>query len=254
MKSPASVFITGASSGLGRGLALHYARSGATVHAAARRRPELEALVLEAQGWSGKIVPITLDVSDAEAQVAALRAAEAQHGGALDLVIANAGIGQPTPARKMDWKVVKRILDVNVSSACVTVAAALPAMIERNSGQVVAVASLAAFRGMPASAAYCASKAALHIFMESIRVDLARTKVRATTIYPGFVKTEMTAKNKYKMPFLVELDEAVRVMVKGLSRGAATIAYPLPLVGLVRGLAALPRSLYEPLAGKARMF
>ncbi len=254
MKNPTSVFITGASSGLGRGLALHYARAGATVYAAARRKPELDALLLEAQGSSGKIVPVVLDVSDAEAQVAALGAAEAEHGGALDLVIANAGVGAPTPARKIDWKAVKRILDVNVSAACVTIAAALPAMVRRDSGQVVAVASLAAFRGMPGNAAYCASKAALHIFMESLRVDLRKTKVRATTIYPGFVKTEMTAKNKFTMPFLVELTDAVKVMSKGIARGDATIAYPLPLVGLVRGLAMIPRSLYEPLAGKARMF
>src|SRR5260370_16154356 len=88
--------------------------------------------------------------------------------------------------------------------------------------------------------------------MESVRVDLRRTRVRATTIYPGFVKTEMTAKNKYPMPFLMELDDAVRVMARGLERGAATIAYPLPLVGVTKAMAAIPRSLYETLAGRVR--
>jgi short-subunit dehydrogenase len=90
--------------------------------------------------------------------------------------------------------------------------------------------------------------------MESIRVDLSGTKVRATTIYPGFVKTEMTAKNKFYMPFLMELDDAVKVMTRGLDRGAKTIAYPLPLVAATRLLAAMPRKLYEPLAGRTRMF
>jgi short-subunit dehydrogenase len=247
---PSSVFITGASSGLGRGLALHYAREGATVHAAARRKDELEKLAREAPG----IVPVPLDVSDTDALVLAIRKAEQASGGALDLVIANAGIGQPTPARKIDWTVVKRIMEVNVVAASVTIAAALPAMVARDQGQVVAVASLAAFRGMPGNGAYCASKAALHTFMESMRVDLRRTKVRATTIYPGFVKTEMTVKNKFPMPFLMELDDAVRVMARGIARGAKTIAYPLPMAAMTRAMAALPRGIYEPLAGRVRMF
>ena len=243
-----NVFITGASSGLGRGLALHYAKAGDVVHAAARRKGELDALKAE----SDNIVPVVLDVLDSEALVAAIRAAEAASGGALDLVVANAGVGGPTSARKMDWRVVKKILDVNVSSAAVTIAAALPAMVERDRGHVVAVASLAAFRGLPASAAYSASKAAMHIFMESVRIDLKGTRVRATTIYPGFVKTEMTAKNKYRMPMLMELSDAVRVMAKGLERGASTIAYPLPMAAGMRTLGAIPQFLYEPLAGRMR--
>ena len=81
-----------------------------------------------------------------------------------------------------------------------------------------------------------------------------RTQVRATTIYPGFVKTDLTAKNKFPMPFLMELDDAVRVMTRGLARGAKTIAYPLPLVAVTRAMGAIPRGLYEPLAGRIRMF
>jgi NADP-dependent 3-hydroxy acid dehydrogenase YdfG len=248
--APKSVFITGASSGLGRGLALHFAKAGATVHAAARRKDELSRLGAEAPG----IVEVPLDVQDSEALVRAIHRAEEQSGGALDLVIANAGVGRPTPARKMDWKFVKQIFDVNATAACVTVAAALPAMVARNAGQVVMMSSLAAFRGMPGEAAYCGSKAAVATFMESVRVDLRRTAVRATTVYPGFVKTAMTAKNKFPMPFLVELEKAVEVMARGIGRGAKTIAYPLPMVALTRGLGAIPRGLYEPLAGKVKMF
>jgi len=243
--SPKSVFITGASSGLGRGLALHYARAGATVHAIARRREELARLAAEAPG----IVPVPLDVTDTQALVDAIHAA-----GDLDLVIANAGVGRPNSARKMDWATTKLLFDVNATAACVTVAAALPRMVERNSGHVVAMSSLAAFRGMPGNAAYCASKAAIHTFMESVRVDLRRTKVRATTIYPGFVKTELTAKNKFPMPFLMELDDAVKVMTRGIERGAKVISYPLPMVAFTRTLGVIPRSLYEPLAARVRMF
>jgi NADP-dependent 3-hydroxy acid dehydrogenase YdfG len=244
MAMPKSVFITGASSGLGRGLSLHYAKSGARVVAAARRKDELDKLAAEAPG----IEPLVLDVQDTAALVKAVQARE------YDLVIANAGIGRPGTARKMDWTWVQRILDVNATACSVTVAAALPAMVARDSGHVVAVSSLAGFRGMPGHAAYCASKAAVHTFMESVRVDLRGTKVRATTIYPGFVKTELTAKNKFYMPFLMELDDAVKVMARGIERGAKIISYPLPLVAATRLLAAMPRGVYEPLAGRTRMF
>src|SRR5438105_20777 len=247
-----TVFVTGASSGLGRGLALHYAREGKTVHAAARRKDELARLAAEAP--PGSIVPVPLDVADSDALVAAIHRAEDASGGALDLVIANAGVGRPASARKMDWSVVRQILDVNATAACVTIAAALPKMVERNAGQVVMMSSLAAFRGMPGNAAYCASKAAVHVFMESVRVDLRSTGVRATTIYPGFVKTELTAKNKFRMPFLMDLDDAVRVMARGIDRGAKTISYPLPMVAMTRTLGAIPRGIYEPLAAKVRMF
>jgi short-subunit dehydrogenase len=249
--TPRTVFITGASSGLGRGLALHYARAGATVHAVARRKAELDSLAAEVP--EGRIRPLVLDVTDSDRLVAAIHRAEETASGALDLVIANAGLGATTHARKMDWTLVKRVLDVDATAAAVTLAAALPAMVARNAGQLVAVSSLAAFRGMPGHSAYCASKAALHVFMESLRVDLRGTGVRATTVYPGFVKTEMTAKNRFPMPFLVELPDAVRTMVRGIEKGKPVIAYPLPMVAMVRSLSALPRSLYEPMAGRSRV-
>ena len=243
-----TAFITGASGGLGQGLALHFAAEGWKVYAAARRKDELDKMK------SGNLVPVRLDVLDTDALVNAIHRAEDESGGALDLVIANAGIGQPTSARKMDWAVVKRIMDVNVTAACVTVAAALPKMVARDAGHVVAVSSLAAFRGMPGTAAYCASKAAVHTFMESVRVDLSRTRVKATTIYPGWVKTDLTAKNKFPMPFLMELEDAVKVMARGIERGAKTIAFPLPLAAATRAMGVIPASLYEPLAGRVRMF
>jgi short-subunit dehydrogenase len=251
---PHSVFITGASSGLGRGLALHYARGGATVHAAARRQANLEALAAEAarQAMPGRIVPVVLDVTDAEAQARAIAAAEEDAGGALDLVVANAGVGEPTPAATIDWRRVKRVLDLNTSAACVTLSVALPAMVARGNGTVVAMSSLAAFRGLPGSAAYCASKAALHAFMESLRVDLRGSGVRALTVYPGWVKTELTARNRFHMPFLMELDDAVAAIAKGVAKGEPAILFPLPLALAARALGALPRVLYEPLAARGR--
>jgi short-subunit dehydrogenase len=250
-----NVLVTGASSGLGRGLALHYARGGATVHAIARRAAELRALEAEASsaGAAGRVVPVTLDVQRAEALAGAIAAAESASGGALDLVIANAGVGDPTPGDRIDWRTVHRVLDVNASGACVTIAAALPAMVARGQGTVVAVSSLAAFRGLPGTAAYCASKAALHAFMESLRVDLRGTGVRAITLYPGFVRTAMSSALQSPKPFLMELDDAVRVMAERIDRGDPAVAFPFPLAAMVRVLHALPRVMYEPLAGRVRV-
>ena len=238
-----TAFITGASSGLGRGLALHYAKRGWTVHAAARRKDRLAEL--EREGGPGRIVPVELDVGDLSALAAAVRAAEP-----LDLAVANAGIGRAMPAAKIDWEWVQRILHVNATAACVTLAAAAPAMAARGSGRLVGISSLAAFRGLPANAAYCASKAALHTFLDSLRVDLRGSGVRVTGVYPGFVKTELTAKNKFRMPFLMELDEAVKVMARAIDRGAARVSFPLPLAAGTMLMAALPRLVYEPLAAR----
>src|SRR5258708_11250542 len=134
---PSTVFITGASSGLGRGLALHYAKSGATVHAAARRKDELDKLAKE----SPNIVPLQLDVQDTPALVKAI-----QRLGPLDMVIANAGIGGPPPAKKMEWGRVRRILDVNATAACRTIAAAPPAMGGRHAGHLPALSRPAGVR------------------------------------------------------------------------------------------------------------
>jgi NADP-dependent 3-hydroxy acid dehydrogenase YdfG len=245
-----SVFITGASSGLGRGLALHYARAGSTVHAAARRTAQLEALKAEAP--PGSIVPVELDVSNIDALDAAIGRAEAASGGALDLVIANAGIGGPTPASHIDFRDVERMLHLNVTAACVTIARALPAMVGRGRGQVVAISSIAGYRGLPGHGAYCASKAALSTFMESVRVDLRGTGVRATTIAPGFVKTELTAKATNPMPFLMELDDAVRVMARAIDRGQPRLAYPWPSAWVLRAVSRLPGIAWEPIGALLR--
>lgn len=247
-----AVFITGASSGLGRGLALHYAREGWTVHAVARREAELQSLEVEAGAAPGHLIPVVLDVTQTEALVAAIRAAEKANGGALDLVIANAGGGAPQAGAKLEWQKVAAQLDLNVTAACVTLAAALPAMVARGSGTLVGMASLAGLRGLPTSAAYSAAKAALSVFLESLRVDLKGTGVKALCIYPGFVRTPATAKNKNPMPFLMDVDQAVKIMARGIEQGRGRILYPWPTATFMRLLSSMPASLYELFAGAAK--
>jgi short-subunit dehydrogenase len=246
-----NALITGASSGLGRGLALALAARGVHVVAAARRKAALDALVGSILHAGGSAEAIVLDCADGDATHAAVRALDERLQ--LDLVIANAGWGHATPARGIDWPTVKAILDLNVQGAAATLCGALPGMVARGRGHLVGVASLAGFRGLPRSAAYSASKSALATFLESLRVDLRDTPVSVTTICPGYVKTELTADRPYTMPFLMELDDAVAAMVRGIERRDAVCAFPLPLYSTMRALRFLPDSLYDFIAARSKM-
>jgi len=235
--------VTGASSGLGRSLAAWLAARGVTVVAAARRREKLDELREEVARTGGVIEPLELDVADVAAVRERLLELDGRDGG-LDLVVANAGAGELTPARKFDWQACERILRVNVLGAAATLTAALPGMLARNRGHLVAIASIAAVRGLPNNAAYGSSKAFLRIFMESLRVDLSTTGVKTTCVFPGFVKSEMTAPNKFTMPFLLETDDAAARIGRAILAQRAELWFPWQMALLARPLALLPSGLY----------
>ncbi|HSP78973.1 MAG TPA: SDR family NAD(P)-dependent oxidoreductase, partial [Myxococcaceae bacterium] len=146
-----TALVTGASSGMGRGLALWFARKGVKVYAAARRHDNLVALADQARASGATIEPVELDVADPEATLARIRELDEACGG-LDLVIANAGVGRETNARRLEWERVKQLLDVNVTGAAATLCAVLPRMVERDRGHLVGVASLAGWRGLARNA------------------------------------------------------------------------------------------------------
>ncbi|AEI65248.1 SDR family oxidoreductase [Corallococcus macrosporus] len=246
-----TALVTGASSGLGRGLALWLARRGARVFAAGRRLPQLQALRDEAQAAGVTVEPVALDVTQADATLARIRALDAECGG-LDLVVANAGVGGTTNAKKLPWERVRGIIDTNVTGAAATLSAVLPQMVERKRGHLVGVSSLAGFRGLAGHAAYSASKAFLSTFMESLRVDLRGTGVRVTCIYPGFVKSELTATNNFPMPFLMETEDAVERMGKGILRGDAELSFPWQLAVPTRVAKLLPNPLFDAAARRLR--
>lgn len=246
-----TALITGASSGLGRGLALWYARRGVRVYAAARRRAELDSLADEARAANGLIEPVELDVAQADATLARIREIDAASGG-LDLVVANAGYGRETFGTRLKWDTVRQVIDVNVTGAAATLSAVLPQMVERKRGHLVGVASLAAFRGLPGNAAYSGSKAFLSIFCESLRVDLKGSGVNVTCIYPGFVRTDMTSRNKHPMPFLLEPDEAVKLMARAIARRQAQYAFPWQMAGIMGVVKRLPNPVFDALGRKAR--
>jgi len=235
-----TALITGASSGLGRGLALFFAARGVKVYAAARRTSELESLKDQAKG---EVVPLTLDVSNGDATFERVRALDKECGG-LDLVIANAGTADATSGKRIDWAVVRRIIDVNVTGATATLAGALPGMVERKRGQIVGVSSIAALVGSPRLGAYCGSKAFLSSFLESVRHDVGPLGIVVTTLQPGYIKTELTSKRKPEsMPYLMELDDAVQRMGEAIVREELVFTFPFQLGTLLKVAAALPRPL-----------
>lgn len=246
-----TALITGASSGLGRGLALWFAARGVKVFGAARREDQLASLGEEIASAGGAFEAIRMDVARARETVAQIQALDERVGG-LDLIVANAGVAIDTRAKKLKWDDVERIIEVNVLGAAATLSAVLPQMIERGRGHLVGVSSMAAFRGLPRVSAYSASKAFLTTFCEGIRVDVQGTGVRVTAIHPGYVKSELTSRNKFKMPFLQETDAAVEKMGNAILRGAAEYAFPWQLSSALTVAKFMPPAVWNAAAKKLR--
>jgi short-subunit dehydrogenase len=219
-------------------------RRGAAVGLLARREEVLCEVAGKVKTAGGRALAVAVDVRDAgEVKAAAVKISE--HFGAIDVLIANAGIGESTLARALDIEVVAKILSVNVLGAMNSVAAVLPEMIARGSGQIVGVSSLAAYRGIPGSGAYCASKAALSTFFESLRTELRPRSIFVTTIHPGFIDTPMTRGRRQTMPFLVEPDRAAKMMLRAIEARRRTYAFPWQLAAIARVGKWLPAALHD---------
>jgi short-subunit dehydrogenase len=165
-------------------------------------------------------------------------------------MIANAGMGSTTDAGELDPEDVAKVMSVNVMGAVNSVAAVLPEMIERGSGQLVAISSLSAYRGLRKSAAYCASKASLSSFFESVRIDMRGRGVDVTIIHPGFIKTPLTDGRKAKMPYLMEVDYAVNKIIHAIEKRKKSYAFPWQLATLVRASMVMPAFMYDRIASK----
>jgi NADP-dependent 3-hydroxy acid dehydrogenase YdfG len=244
---PRSILITGASSGIGRALALEYARAGARVALCARRTEELEAVAAGVRAAGGQALPMTVDVTDTSAVSDAVRRADHELGG-LEMVVANAGRGDWRHASQLRWQDVEAVLDVNVKGAMATLIAAVPVFLAHQGGHLVAVTSLAGRRGLPMSAAYCASKSATTVFLESLRIDLAAAGIRVTDVQPGFVSTSMTENVEHPTPFRWTADKAARHIARRLERGPAVIAFPWTLAFAASLARLVPAAIYDRIA------
>ena len=241
---PSTLLITGASSGIGRALALEYARGGAKLALCARRADELDVTAAEARKLGGSALCIPVDVT-APASVADAVARADRELGSLDMVIANAGRGDTRLSTRLEWSDVGPVIDVNVTGAFATLVAAIPVFVAQRRGHLVGVSSLAGRRGLPTSAAYSASKAAVSVFLESLRIDLGPAGIHVTDVRPGFVATPINEGAKHPMPFRWPVDKAAAHVARRLERAPAVVAFPWPLVLATNVGRLLPDWIYE---------
>lgn len=242
-------FLTGASSGIGWALAPLLAADGHAVALVARRGDALERRAEDIRRAGGKALALACDVTDRAGVRETVERCEAELG-PVERLVANAGIGDDTPAEAFDAGLVRRILETNVLGAAHCVEAVLPGMLERRRGHIVGMSSLAALRGFPRAAAYCASKAALSTLLESLRVDLRPYAVDVTIIFPGFVRTVPADQRRHPMPFLLELDDAARRIHRAIRARVPAYFFPWPLAVPARIARFLPPRVYDLLAAR----
>ncbi len=240
-------WITGASTGIGAGVALRLLQDGWTVAITARDVTKLEAL---AAAHPGRLLAAPGDVTDAGAMKSLVADIEARAGRPVALAIFNAGAWQEMGAADFDLAAFRTMVNVNLIGTANGLDAVMKPMIARGRGQIAIVASVAGYRGLPRAVAYGATKAALISMAESLKFDLKPRGVTINVINPGFVKTPMTAVNTFPMPFLLEVDDAANRIVQGLKRGRFEICFPWQLVLPLQILALLPHRLFYALLSR----
>ena len=246
---PRSILITGASSGLGECLARAYAGPGITLALSGRDGQRLEVVAEACRALAAEATARVVDVTEREAMGRWIESADDFRP--LDLVIANAGISAGTGGTDDPDAQARAIFAVNLTGVLNTVHPVLARMRARRGGQIALISSVAAFRGLPGSPAYAASKAAVKTYGEGLRGWLAEDGVRVSVVCPGFFDSRMTATNRYPMPFIMPAERAAGIVKRGLARDKARIAFPWPMYFLAWLLGALPPAWTDPLLARA---
>ncbi|NMG75965.1 SDR family NAD(P)-dependent oxidoreductase [Aromatoleum diolicum] len=240
------VWLVGASTGIGAALARRLAEQGARLALSARGREKLDALAAQCPG--AHVVP--MDVTQPQDYPRVRDEILALWGG-VDVVVLNAGTYAPMRAWELTPDLLRHTLDTNLLGVMDGVAAVVPQLLEQGSGALVIVGSVAGYGGLPRAAAYGPSKAALINLAESLYLDLAPRGISVFLVSPGFVATPLTAQNDFRMPALIQPDEAADAIVAGLARGAFEIHFPRRFTCLMKFLRLLPYHLYFPAIRRA---
>lgn len=252
---PTSVLITGATSGIGRALALEYSKSVEQLYLCARREEMLQEVAEQCRANGANVECKKLDVTDKTAMRNWLLACDDHYP--IDLLIANAGIGglESLAGRKGESEdAVHRIMQINTMGVFNTIEPIKPRMVDRKMGQIAIVSSMASYMGLPDSPAYCASKAATRIYGDGLRPVLARHNVKVNVICPGFVKSDMSDQLPFPLPFLQSMDKSVSKIMKGLEKNKARISFPFPLLFASWFGMILPASVTGVAMGKFRSY
>lgn len=229
-------WITGASSGIGRALALRLARDGWTIAVSARSVDELASLATESDG---RIVAFPLDVTDKAAVDETVQAIEDRLG-SIDLAVFAAGTYFRDYAVGFDSARFRAMVELNLIGTAQCLEKVMPAMIARESGQIAVVASVSGYVGLPGAASYGATKAALNVMCEALYPELRSHGVKLSIVNPGFVDTPLTRKNDFPMPFLISAEEAADTIADGLVAGKYEIVFPRKMALAMKVLHALP--------------
>jgi len=240
-------WITGAGKGIGRALAKRMADEGWTVAVSARTEADL--LSLQSECAKGRVRVFPLDVTDAQQNQKTIDQIELQMG-PLDLVILNAGTHAPNPVESFSVEAFRKLVETNLMGTINGLAPIMSRFIERKSGHIAVVGSLAGYRGLPTASAYGATKAGLINMCEALKVELDPHNVHLTLINPGFVKTPLTDQNPFPMPFLISVDEAVAQIIRGLKKERFEITFPKRFSFIMKLLRILPASLFFALTRK----
>jgi short-subunit dehydrogenase len=243
------ILITGASTGIGKELAKQLSDINCSLVLLARRSDLLGELKTQLKSSKANINIYKCDVADPD-EVKKVFTEIREHYNKIDIAILNAGVGSKSSAEDFNYENAKRTFDVNVLGIVNCLENILPDFIKRKGGMIVGVSSLADSRGWKGSGFYCASKAAATILMENLRVELQPFNVKVITVKPGFVETPMTAKNKFKMPFLMSAEKAAKIIISGIKSEKRIIQFPLPTVLGSKLMRIVPDFLFEYISRK----
>lgn len=243
-----NIVITGASSGIGEALALHYAASGACLGLTGRSQERLEKVAEACRVKGAMVDAVVIDVTEKEGMAEWLCRFDDAHP--IDLLIANAGIGggggQEATVESLESAY--RMFGVNIYGVCHSIDPVIPRMAARGAGQLALMASLAGYRGLAGAPAYGASKGFVKLYGEGLRGALAPAGIKVSVICPGFVVSRITDMNDFYMPFLMAAPRAARIIAEGLKKNRARIAFPAPMAFAVWFFSALPAVLSERLS------
>lgn len=243
-----NVFITGASSGIGYELVKYLAKEGCNLAISARRINRLNKQI-EEMNSSAKIKAYELDVTNQQMVKEVIQNVKNDFG-KIDIAILNAGVSLRTDKKVFNLDVGEKTLNVNFLGMIYCIDQLIDDFKKNNSGMIVGVSSIADSKGFPKSAFYSASKAAATVLLESIRIEFRGTGVKLITVRPGFIRTPMTDKNEFHMPFLMDADKAASIIIKGIKKEKRIIEFPLPTVISAKFLKCMPTKLFEWIASR----